>query len=161
MGHGQAGAPVQARDNVMVDLTFADGSVGTVAYVADGSPRVAKERLEAFCGKRTAVLGDYRELELFDERSKDSKKARSQDKGHNEELRRFVEGVRRAATRAARGGGQREPRDGCGSSSRCAPAARSGSRRSSRRRRLGVPHRRSRSGTRSATCGRCWRSARS
>ena len=94
MGHGQAGAPVQARDNVVVNLTFEDGSVGTVAYVADGSPRVAKERLEAFCGKRTAVLGDYRELELFDERSKDSKKARSQDKGHNEELRRFVEGVR-------------------------------------------------------------------
>jgi polar amino acid transport system substrate-binding protein len=97
MGHGRATAPIQARDNVVVNLTFENGSVGTVAYVADGSPRVAKERLEAFCGSRTAVLNDYKELELLGDRGSDKESARSQDKGHRAELAAFVEGARAGA----------------------------------------------------------------
>ena len=47
---------MQARDNVAVTLGFANGSVGSILYVADGSGRVSKERLEAFSGGRSAIL---------------------------------------------------------------------------------------------------------
>jgi predicted dehydrogenase/threonine dehydrogenase-like Zn-dependent dehydrogenase len=93
-GHGAPDAPLQARDNLLVTLTFADGSIGSIAYVAQGSGRVPKERLEAFAGSRTGVLDDYRVLELFDGNSREKQGGRRQDKGHNAEVAAFVAGVR-------------------------------------------------------------------
>ena len=56
-GYGAPSRPLQARDNVSVTLTFENGSVGTLLYVADGSPRLAKERVEAFCGNAVGRAG--------------------------------------------------------------------------------------------------------
>jgi predicted dehydrogenase len=63
-GYGESGLPMQSHDRVAVNLRFESGSVGTVLYVADGSPKVSKERLEVFTGSRTAILDDYATLEL-------------------------------------------------------------------------------------------------
>ncbi|MDQ3935493.1 MAG: bi-domain-containing oxidoreductase [Actinomycetota bacterium] len=93
-GHGKPDLPIQARDNVAITLTFADGSVGTILYVAQGSGRVAKERLEVFAGSRTAILDDYRSAELMSGRAVDKRKGKVQDKGHRDEIRAFVEGCR-------------------------------------------------------------------
>jgi predicted dehydrogenase len=93
-GHGEADAPVQALDNLTVNLTFADGSIGSILYVAQGSARVPKERLEAFAGTRTAIVDDFKRLELFDGRRRRRRTSRSQDKGHREEIRAFLEAAR-------------------------------------------------------------------
>jgi polar amino acid transport system substrate-binding protein len=93
-GHGAAELPVQARDNLAVTLTFADGSVGTILYSASGSPRVPKERLEVFAGERTAILDDYKSLELYDASGRTTRKTRSQDKGHSAEIEAFLAGIR-------------------------------------------------------------------
>jgi predicted dehydrogenase len=94
-GYGAGGTPARARDNLIVSLTFADGSVGAVTYVAAGSPRVPKERLEAFSGERTAILDDYRTLELFGSGGPERTRLRAQDKGHRAEIQAFVDGLRR------------------------------------------------------------------
>ncbi len=94
VGHGGHGLPVQSHDNLVINLTFSDGSIGSVTYVAQGSPRVPKERVEVFAGKRTAVLDDYRSLVLFDEGHSERRRLKSQDKGHRDELAAFVAAVR-------------------------------------------------------------------
>jgi predicted dehydrogenase len=86
--------PVQARDNVVVSVTLEGGSVGTVTYAAAGAPSVPKERLEVFAGTQTAILDDYRSLELHGDGGPRTETSRAQDKGHAEEIRAFLEGVR-------------------------------------------------------------------
>ncbi len=93
-GHGPQSRPVQAYDNLVVNLRFADSGVASVVYVADGSPRVPKERIEGFCGPRTAILDDYTALELFDAGSHDKRRLKAQDKGHRQEIVEFLEAAR-------------------------------------------------------------------
>ena len=89
-GYGDTELPAQARDNVAVTLEFANGSVGSILYAADGAQRVPKERLEVFSGPRTAMLDDYRRLELFGPSGKEKLGGRRQDKGHRAEIAAFV-----------------------------------------------------------------------
>ena len=86
--------PLQARDNVAVSVTLEGGSVGTVTYAAAGAASVPKERLEVFAGTRTAILDDYQSLELHGDGRPRTETSRAQDKGHAEEVRAFIEGVR-------------------------------------------------------------------
>jgi predicted dehydrogenase len=94
-GFGEPQLPVQSRDNVAVTLSFANGSVGSILYVAEGSTRVAKERVEAFARDRTAILDDYRTLELFGPTRREKHSSRSRDKGHRLEIDSFLRGVER------------------------------------------------------------------
>ena len=102
-GYGDSQLPVQARDNVEVTLGFANGSVGSIVYVADGSGRVSKERLEAFSGSRSAILDDYRSLELFGADGKESRGGRSQEKGHRFEIDAFLRGAEQGQAPVALG----------------------------------------------------------
>ena len=94
LGYGPADTPIQARDNLVVTLRLAEGSVGTIVYAAEGSPRVPKERLEVFSGTRTGFLDDFQSLELFGPQGRTRRKSRTQQKGHREEVAAFVDGVR-------------------------------------------------------------------
>jgi predicted dehydrogenase len=80
------GLPDQGKyrnDNVQLDFTFPDGSVGTVIYLANGDKSAAKERVEVFAGGRVAVLDDFRALELVHDGRRAVYRARlRQDKGH-------------------------------------------------------------------------------
>lgn len=70
-------------DNVVISLTFSDGSIGTLTYVSNGSRSSSKERVEVFGGGRTAVLDDFRRLETFsDGRRRVWRDRLRQDKGH-------------------------------------------------------------------------------
>src|SRR3990170_1969764 len=46
-------------------FTFADGSIGTVHYFANGNRHFPKERLEVFCGGRTLQLDNFRKAPSF------------------------------------------------------------------------------------------------
>ena len=50
------------RDTVSLQLTFADGSMGTVHYFANGSKSFPKERLEIFCAGRILQLDNFEKL---------------------------------------------------------------------------------------------------
>jgi predicted dehydrogenase len=93
VGYGSPDLALQARDNLVVSLEFADGSVGSIVYAADGSVRLPKERLEVFSGVTAAVLDDYRSLDLLCPTGRTKRKNRAQDKGHRQEIEAFVDGA--------------------------------------------------------------------
>jgi predicted dehydrogenase len=93
-GFGRPGQPLAATDNALITLAFADRSVASLVYVAEGGTRLAKERIEAFADGRTAVLEDFRTLELYDDAKPRSERLRAQDKGHAAEVEAFLAGVR-------------------------------------------------------------------
>jgi predicted dehydrogenase/threonine dehydrogenase-like Zn-dependent dehydrogenase len=93
-GHGRAAPALQTTDNVIVSVKHADGSVGSVVYVARSAPSIAKERLEAFGPGGIGILDDYRSLELHGPAGKRGRTERRQEKGHREEVAAFLGGVR-------------------------------------------------------------------
>ncbi len=82
------------QDNVILTLSFADGSVGTISYLANGDKSVSKERVEVFCGGRVAVLEDFRTLDLVKDGRKNSSSAMAQDKGHRAVWQAFLQAVK-------------------------------------------------------------------
>jgi polar amino acid transport system substrate-binding protein len=70
------------EDSVLITLRFADGSNGTVAYLAEGDKALAKERVEIFGGGRTFVLEDFRRASMYRGGREETLKLRAQDKGH-------------------------------------------------------------------------------
>jgi len=83
-------------DNVLVSLRFGNGSEGTISYLANGDRAFSKERIEVFGGGSTAVLEDFRRLELVREGRKETIHSRwRQDKGHRGEWDAFAQSVQR------------------------------------------------------------------
>ncbi len=87
------GEALASAQSFTVTLTFDGGSVGTVAYTARGATGLPKEYVEAHSGGRSAVLHDFRSLDLYDgRRRKPSRTAgRGQDKGHRRQFVRLRE----------------------------------------------------------------------
>jgi predicted dehydrogenase/threonine dehydrogenase-like Zn-dependent dehydrogenase len=81
------------NDNVSLTLQFSDGSLGNVLYLANGDAAMPKERIEVFCQGSTAVVDDFRHLELYRRGRRKTKKS-AQDKGHSAEVLAFVKAVR-------------------------------------------------------------------
>ena len=82
-------------DNVMIALRFANGSEGTISYLANGDRSFSKERLEVFGGGAAAVLEDFRRLDLSRNETKKSVHSRwRQDKGHRNEWAAFENALR-------------------------------------------------------------------
>ena len=77
------------NDNVLVTITFADGSAGTIHYLANGASAVDKEYLEVFGDRKTARLSNFKKLECTIDRKK-STKSFSGDKGHAAEMKALV-----------------------------------------------------------------------
>jgi predicted dehydrogenase/threonine dehydrogenase-like Zn-dependent dehydrogenase len=73
-------------DNVLVSLQFANGSSGTISYLASGDKVYSKERVEVFGGAAVATLKDFRRLELVRHGREETIRSHwRQDKGHHGE----------------------------------------------------------------------------
>ena len=82
------------EDNVVMTLSFPDGSLGTISYLANGDKSFPKERIEAFCAGRVAVLNDFRTLETISDGKRRTLRARlRQDKGHRAEWEAFSNAI--------------------------------------------------------------------
>ena len=77
---------LQATQRFLVSLGFASGSLATVAYTDEGAAGLPKEYVEVHGGGRSAVLHDFRRLELFNGRSRRELRNRGGDKGHRAQL---------------------------------------------------------------------------
>jgi len=83
-------------DNVLISLRFADGSQGTVSYLANGDRSFSKERIEVFGGGSAAVLEDFRQMEFVRGGRKQIVRSRwRQEKGHRNEWTAFEQAVQR------------------------------------------------------------------
>lgn len=80
------GARRYNNDNLVVTITFADGSVGTIHYLANGSTAVEKEYLEIFGDQKAARMWNFKKLECAIGRKR-STSSFSGDKGHAAEMK--------------------------------------------------------------------------
>ena len=87
----QSGNAVE--DEVTIQLEFADGSTGTILYLANGSKTFAKERLEVFCGGKILQLDNFRALHSFGWSQVAAMKTRRIEKGHAEEMAAVVTSI--------------------------------------------------------------------
>lgn len=84
-----------SSDNLIANLRFADGSIGTITYTANGDKSFSKERVEVFAQGRVGVLDDFRELLTIQNGKTIRRKSRLHiDKGHRGEWQSFVDAVR-------------------------------------------------------------------
>jgi predicted dehydrogenase/threonine dehydrogenase-like Zn-dependent dehydrogenase len=81
-------------DVATITLTFEDGSIGTVHYLANGHKGHAKERLEAYCGGRVLVLDNYRRLTGHGWPGFSSMRSFGQDKGQTDCVAAFLSALR-------------------------------------------------------------------
>lgn len=81
-------------DTVSVTLRFADGSLGTVLYLANGSKAFPKERLEVFAAGRVLQLDNFRKLTGFGWPGFAKMNLWRQDKGQKACAAAFVQAVR-------------------------------------------------------------------
>jgi predicted dehydrogenase/threonine dehydrogenase-like Zn-dependent dehydrogenase len=82
------------QDVASFSLKFADGSIGTVHYFANGSKAFPKERLEIFCGGRILQLENFINLRGYGWPGFKKMNLWRQDKGHAAEIKAFIEAVR-------------------------------------------------------------------
>ena len=89
------GAPGLANlgDSATLTLNFADGSVGTVHYWANGHKALPKERLEVFCGGRILQLDNFRTLSGYGWPGFAKMNLWRQDKGQQDCAAAFVRAV--------------------------------------------------------------------
>jgi predicted dehydrogenase len=82
-----------SRDTVSIQLSFADGSVGTVHYFANGSKAFPKERLEVFAAGRVLQLDNYRKLTGFGWPGFNKMNLWRQDKGQKACAAAFIKAI--------------------------------------------------------------------
>lgn len=81
------------EDRATITLTFADGSVGTIHYLANGDKGFPKERLEVFCAGRVLQLDNFRKLKTWGWPGVKANRLWRQDKGQNACAAAFVQAV--------------------------------------------------------------------
>lgn len=82
------------QDNLLVTMRFPNGSLGSLAYLANGDKSLPKERLEIFCAGHVASLEDFRSLELVKNGHRQVLRDQlGQDKGHRAAWGAFLKAV--------------------------------------------------------------------
>jgi len=83
------------EDKMSIVLSFADGSVGTVNYFANGSKSYPKEMLEIYSEGRVLRLENFRKTVGYGFRNFKKLRSRRLDKGHGSEIKAFIDLIER------------------------------------------------------------------
>jgi predicted dehydrogenase len=83
------------EDKASIAVSFADGSIATVHYLANGGKRFPKERVEVFCNDGVLALDNFIRLRGYDWRGFSSARLWRQDKGQAACAAAFVRAVER------------------------------------------------------------------
>jgi predicted dehydrogenase/threonine dehydrogenase-like Zn-dependent dehydrogenase len=81
--------PADNTDNASILLKYKNGSTGTISYFTNGNKGYSKERIEVYSQGKTMIIDNFKKSEYYGTRS--SGMSRSQDKGHSEQFRLFLE----------------------------------------------------------------------
>tara|TARA_Y100001968_G_scaffold320402_2_gene353273 strand:- start:394 stop:2418 length:2025 start_codon:yes stop_codon:yes gene_type:complete len=94
---GRAGGLRITEDKASITLQFANGCMGTVHYLGNGSKAFPKERLEVFGGGRVLQLDNFKSLQAWSWPGFRKMSLRRQDKGHLAAISAFVDALRSGA----------------------------------------------------------------
>jgi predicted dehydrogenase/D-arabinose 1-dehydrogenase-like Zn-dependent alcohol dehydrogenase len=86
------GVPI-TEDKATITLGFADGSFGTIMYLANGAASYPKERIEVFAAGRVLQLDNFRKLKGYGWPGFRSMNLWKQDKGQNGCVKAFLDGI--------------------------------------------------------------------
>jgi polar amino acid transport system substrate-binding protein len=81
------------HDNVTITISFEDGSLANLLYLANGDRAVAKEYFEVFCEGGIARINDFKSLFLCRNGKSETRKG-GQDKGHRREMELTIEAMK-------------------------------------------------------------------
>lgn len=81
------------KDTATISMRFADGSIGTIHYFANGSRSFPKERLEIFAGGKVLQLDNFRRLTGFGWQGFKRMNLWRQDKGQRACVAAFVDAI--------------------------------------------------------------------
>ena len=94
VGFERLSLKTELKDTVSLQLSFADGSIGTIHYFANGSKAFPKERLEVFAQGRVLQLENFRKLTGYGWPGFRRMNLWKQDKGQKACAFKFVETIR-------------------------------------------------------------------
>lgn len=99
-----AGSPIESaqahyldsscQDTASIQLTFANGSIGTVHYFANGHKSLPKEKLEIFSNGKVIEIDNFRTMKTHGWSGLKSRKLHRQDKGHKDEILSFLNAIK-------------------------------------------------------------------
>jgi predicted dehydrogenase/threonine dehydrogenase-like Zn-dependent dehydrogenase len=88
-----AADPKPCPDTFSLQVRFADGSIGTIHYFANGSKSFPKERLEVFAAGKVFRLDNFRKLQAWGLPAFGTRRRLSQDKGQVDCCRAFLQAI--------------------------------------------------------------------
>ena len=88
------GADASIDDIATIQLAFADGSLATIQYLANGHKGFPKERIELFFDGKAIRIDNFRKLEAWGIDGLATRLPQRQDKGHEALAAAFVRAVR-------------------------------------------------------------------
>jgi predicted dehydrogenase/threonine dehydrogenase-like Zn-dependent dehydrogenase len=91
---GKTSVNTVCEDKASITLRFADGSHGTIHYLANGHTAFPKERLDVFCAGRVLHLDNFRHLRAYGWPRFSRLRLWRQDKGHTACVNAFVHALR-------------------------------------------------------------------
>lgn len=90
--------PAGHQDTVSINVLFRNGSIGTISYFANGPKHLPKEYVEIYQAGTTAVLSDFKQVEVFSSGKRSKKKLMFQDKGQGAMVKAFLGAVKTGST---------------------------------------------------------------
>jgi polar amino acid transport system substrate-binding protein len=84
----------QGIQSYRVEVSFANGATAGIDYVSGGDPSLPKERIEIHRSGVSIVIDDFRSASIHRAGKRRAKRWASRDKGHQAEVRAFLEAVR-------------------------------------------------------------------
>ena len=87
----RADVALALRDTLTVSLAFANGSVASITYAANGDTTYPKERVEVFCEGAVWAIDDFKALDSVVGGKRTRRRLQSPDKGHRREMGAFLD----------------------------------------------------------------------
>lgn len=85
--------PYGFNDTVSINLSFNNGSVGTIHYFANGSSLLQKEYIEIYFSGWTGIIQDFKEMKVFGKGKPVSRRLVNQDKGQAKMMELFLKKI--------------------------------------------------------------------
>ncbi len=86
--------PDGLNDTVSINLQFANGSIGSISYFANGSKEMPKEYVEVYSSGITGIIRDFKELEIHSTGKPRRKKILIQNKGQADMVRALIKVIK-------------------------------------------------------------------
>lgn len=82
---------IKDDDNVIIVITYSNGSVANITYTANGDKALPKEYIEIFGGGKVGIIHDFKHGELYYKNKKNAIKLAG--KGHKQEIDAFITSI--------------------------------------------------------------------